>query len=175
VSEEALSSVQNILEHNGSFKSHVELRHQKNPNHLFEGIIQENDFFDLTMCNPPFHSSEAEAEAGSQRKWVNLSKETGKQKPKLNFGGKNQELIFPGGEVAFIKIMIEESQKFHSQCIWFTSLVSKKESLFELYQTLRKTKAINVKTIEMSQGQKTSRILAWTYLPESEPKKRKSQ
>ncbi len=38
----------------------------------------------------------------------------------LNFGGQQQELWCEGGEVAFIKKMIEESKGFAKQVMWFT-------------------------------------------------------
>ncbi|VEB61844.1 putative SAM-dependent methyltransferase [Salmonella enterica subsp. enterica] len=37
----------------------------------------------------------------------------------LNFGGQQQELWCEGGEVAFIKKMIAESQTFRRQVLWF--------------------------------------------------------
>ena len=59
--------------------------------------------------------------------------------------------------------MIEESTQFASQCGWFTSLVSKSEHLPRLEKALRKVKAAEVRIIDMAQGQKRSRILAWTF------------
>lgn len=49
------------------------------------------------------------------------------------------------------------------QCLWFTTLVSKKENLASLYKTLNKVNVVEVKTINMAQGQKTTRILAWNF------------
>jgi 23S rRNA (adenine1618-N6)-methyltransferase len=66
--------------------------------------------------------------------------------------------------------MIFESAKYPLQCFWFTTLVSKKENLSSLYKTLNKVSAVEVKTIAMAQGQKTSRIVAWTFLSESQQK-----
>jgi 23S rRNA (adenine1618-N6)-methyltransferase len=43
-------------------------------------------------------------------------------------------------------------------------LVSKKDNLKSIYKTLNKVGAVEVKTIEMSQGHKISRIVAWTFL-----------
>ena len=59
--------------------------------------------------------------------------------------------------------MIEESAEFAGQCGWFTTLVSKSEHLPRLEQALRRVNAVEVKIIEMAQGQKRSRILAWTF------------
>ena len=66
--------------------------------------------------------------------------------------------------------MIYESAKYPLQVLWFTTLVSKKENLPNIYKTLTKVQAVEIKTIEMSQGQKTSRIIAWTFLSESQRK-----
>jgi 23S rRNA (adenine1618-N6)-methyltransferase len=132
---------------------------------MFLGIVQDDEFFDLTMCNPPFHASLAEATAGSQRKWKNLGKASKKAAPVLNFGGQGGELWCEGGEEAFIQRMISESRQIAQRCLWFTSLVSKASSLPVLYRTLEKAGALDVRTIEMSQGQKQSRFLAWTFIP----------
>jgi 23S rRNA (adenine1618-N6)-methyltransferase len=48
-------------------------------------------------------------------------------------------------------------------CGWFTTLVSKSEHLPKLQQSLNKVNAAEVRVIEMAQGQKKSRILAWTF------------
>ena len=137
----------------------VECRLQKSATHCFQGIIQPGERFDLTMCNPPFHASAAEAAAGTQRKQRNL----GIRKQALNFGGQAGELWCEGGEAAFIRRMIEESAAFAASCGWFTTLVSKSEHLPRLEKSLRQVKAAEVRIIEMAQGQKKSRILAWTF------------
>ncbi len=113
------------------------------------------------MCNPPFHASLQDAQKGTQRKWRNLGKGNSK---KLNFGGQNAELWCPGGEVRFITRMIEESVAFAGQCLWFTSLVSKNETLKPLYKVLEKANVAEFKVVDMAQGQKTSRLIAWTYI-----------
>lgn len=64
--------------------------------------------------------------------------------------------------------MIYESVHFKKQCLWFTSLVSKKENLKPFYNHLKKVNALKIKTIEMEQGNKTSRFIAWTFLNEQQ-------
>jgi 23S rRNA (adenine1618-N6)-methyltransferase len=59
--------------------------------------------------------------------------------------------------------MIFESAKYPLQCLWFTTLVSKQSHLSSIYKTLNKVNAATIKTIAMAQGQKTSRIVAWTF------------
>jgi len=118
---------------------------------------------DITMCNPPFHSSAEEAQTGSEKKWKNLGyKKT--VKPVLNFGGQSNELWCKGGEVGFITKMAEESAQLKESCLWFTTLVSKSDHLNAVYAALKKAGAFSIKTITMTQGNKISRIVTWTFL-----------
>ncbi len=159
----AIENAHQIIESNPFLKDKIELRLQPNPKNIFAGIIKENERFDVTICNPPFHISLQEAQAGTMRKINNLnSKKT--QKVTLNFGGKNNELWCDGGEVKFVETMILESKIFSDHCFWFTSLISKQSNLKSIYHALKKAEAIEVKTIEMAQGNKVSRIVAWTFL-----------
>ena len=112
------------------------------------------------MCNPPFHSSLAEANSGTQRKWKNLGK---KPAQALNFGGQGAELWCQGGEEAFVREMIVESVAVNSR--WFTSLISKSASLPGVYDALKNAGVTDTRTIEMAQGQKKSRLIAWTFQP----------
>ena len=158
INQTALSSAQENVNRNG-LKDMIQLRWQKNPEHIFRGIISKEDYFDFTMCNPPFHSSAQEAQAGSQRKKKNL----GLRSAALNFGGHAQELWCEGGERSFISTMISESQVYSSQVGWFTTLVSREANLPIFRKTLDEIGCKTVKLIEMAQGQKKSRILAWNY------------
>jgi 23S rRNA (adenine1618-N6)-methyltransferase len=155
----ALRWANKLVAANSSVAGLIECRLQKSAMKCFHGIIQPGECFDLTMCNPPFHASAAEAAAGTQRKLRNL----GLKKAELNFGGKAGELWCEGGELAFIRRMIEESAAFATNCAWFTTLVSKSEHLPRLKTTLRQVKAAEVRIIDMAQGQKKSRILAWRF------------
>jgi len=158
----AIASAQAILDANPGLGDAIELRLQPSREAIFNGVIKAGERFDLTLCNPPFHASLAEANAGTQRKWKNLGKPaTGN--PALNFGGQGAELWCKGGEEAFVCRMIEESTQFRDQCSWFTTLVSKSASLPGVYRALKKAGVQDHRTIEMAQGQKKSRFVAWTY------------
>lgn len=155
----ALRNAQQIVDAN-DLNNPIELRLQNNKTAIFNGVIQKGEHFTAAICNPPFHASKADAQAGAQRKWRGLGKSG---KTALNFGGQSNELYCEGGEETFIINMINESQLFATQCIWFTTLVSKATTLPSVYRALKKVGARAVKTIEMQQGQKQSRIVAWTY------------
>ncbi len=160
----SLSNFQFILDANPSLKTQIELRQQSNSKAVFQGIIEQNEWFDVSMCNPPFHASREEAESGTTRKWNNLGKSDKKQHSVLNFGGIGAELWCPGGEAAFIDNMIKESEQFKTQCFWFTCLVSKAANLPALRRSLKRVQALETKVVEMQQGQKQSRFIAWTFL-----------
>ena len=159
----ALASAKAIIQANGLDKV-INLRQQSNPAHILSGLLKDDERFDLTLCNPPFHASREEATRGSQRKWKNLGKQDRKRKlPVLNFGGQNNELWCEGGEIRFVTQLINESAQYASQTLWFTSLVSKASNLPALEAALKKAGAAAVRVVEMGQGQKQSRMLAWSF------------
>ena len=55
-------------------------------------------------------------------------------------------------------------RRIRGAAYWYTSLVSKKETLPGVYRALQTAGATDVRTIEMAQGQKKSRLVAWTFL-----------
>jgi 23S rRNA (adenine1618-N6)-methyltransferase len=173
----AIANAQRILAANIGLSDVIELRLQATPSAIFKGVIQPNETFDLTICNPPFHGSMDEASAGTLRKLQGLNKNKAKnlsksqlqnQAASLNFGGQAAELYCEGGEAAFIGRMIDESADFKAQCCWFSSLISKADNLPGVYRALKKVAAVHVKTIDMAQGQKKSRLVAWTFLNTSQ-------
>ena len=153
----AISIAKGIVAQN-NLADAIEIRLQKSSANIFQGVLHDDTIYDVSMCNPPFHASRAEAEVGTLRKWKNLKVQT----KALNFGGQSNELWYPGGEVAFIKQMIEESA--HINCKWFTTLVSKASSLVPIYRALEKARPKEIRTVDMGQGQKKSRFVAWTFL-----------
>lgn len=170
IDEKAIQNCKKIIEQNPKLIEAISLQLQVNPRFIFKNIIEPEDKFTFTICNPPFHSSPEEAMKSTARKVNNLTPNAPKTtKPILNFGGQNAELWCEGGELGFIKQMIYESAKYPMQCLWFTTLVSKQSNLSTIYKTLNNVAAIH-KTIDMSQGQKNSRIVAWTFMTEAQQK-----
>lgn len=163
----AIASAQQIIDKNPSLKDKVELRLQANPKDVFFGTIQKEERFDIIICNPPFHASQEEAQAGSLRKLSNLTHEKVTE-VKLNFGGQSNELWCDGGEEKFVKNMIRESKLYSQSGFWFSTIISKQSNLKNAYAALKKEEAKEVKTIAMGQGNKSSRILVWTFLGEEE-------
>lgn len=162
IDPKSIDNAQKIINSNKNLKNKIKLKLQNDKNHIFIGIIEKKDRFDLTMCNPPFHSSLEEALNANKRKVDNLNKKNKTIKKGLNFGGQKAELWCSGGEKLFLKKMAKESAIFSKQVNYFTSLVSNKENLKPTIKILEKLGA-KYKILEMSQGQKISRILAWTF------------
>lgn len=163
IDELAAKSATNIVNINPSLVKNVDIRFQSAKNQIFKGVINPNELFDLTVCNPPFHASAQEATTSAQRKNRNL----GNKKhisSSLNFGGINTELWTHGGEIAFLTQMIEESKAYKNQCCWFSSLISKSENLNSVYAMLKRIDVADIRTANMQTGNKVARIVAWTFL-----------
>ena len=169
INPNSLENAQKILESNPDLEENIQLKLQPDSNLIFKNIILSKDRFTFSMCNPPFHESEEDAILGNRRKNNNIRKKK-VDKTNLNFSGNASELWCEGGEMAFIKKMINESVQFSSQVLWFTSLVSKKDNLHQLTTLLKNLKVPEFKIIDMTQGQKISRILAWTFVPKDNRK-----
>lgn len=171
----SVKSAQAIVKSNPALSNKVRVVQQNDNRCYFRHVVKDSDRFALTLCNPPFHGSLAEAQAGTQRKWNSLNRSTVKrgsqgkaqrssEKPVLNFGGQKSELWCDGGEIHFLTGMIRESNEFAEQVCWFTSLVSKKDNLIPLKKVLKQVGAKQIKVVEMAQGQKVSRLLAWRFM-----------
>jgi len=158
----AIRWAKELVTANRSLKKNVECRLQAKPENLFKGIVNAGESFALSICNPPFHVSREAAEAGTLRKLRNLQRKQASEAI-LNFGGHDTELWCDGGEAAFIRRMIRQSASMPEVCIWFTSMVSKHEHLSGILKALKTVDASDVRTLEMSLGQKQSRIVAWSF------------
>lgn len=174
ISTQSISSSQSIINSNKSLTGMIELRLQKNHQAFLKNIVGENERIDVVICNPPFHASIKDAQAGTRRKIKNLS---GKKMniPKLNFSGMTNELVYKGGELNFISKMIKESHSFSKNCFVFSTLVSKKENLKAVHKILKQLKVTQQETISLSTGNKKSRFIAWTFLSLEEQKEWKSK
>ena len=169
IDENAIQNCKKIIQNNPKLIDAISLQQQTESRYIFKNIITLEDKFAFTICNPPFHKSQEEANKGTLRKISNLKQQKSKEAV-LNFGGQNGELWCDGGELRFITQMIYESVKYPLNCMWFTTLVSKKENLSTIYKTLNKVNAVEIKTIDMAQGQKTSRFVAWTFMTSAQQK-----
>ena len=178
IDKTACDNASAIVKNNSSLHSHIEIRRQQYSEHIFNGVIGHDDHFTFTMCNPPFHKSAQDALTGSARKNKNLAANKAKRSGKhlkaqsgkigqsttsLNFAGQANELWCEGGELAFIQRMIKESVEFKQNVTWFTCLVSKSEHIKPIEKSLAYCKAAEINVVNMGQGNKLSRFVAWRF------------
>ena len=162
IDTKVLTSAQNIIDNNKRLQVLVDIRNQPNKEDIFHGVIQSKDYFDLTMCNPPFYQSAEEALKNNERKNKNLHGNKSK-KVKRNFAGQATELWTEGGEKQFLKDMVYQSQKYSNQVGWFTTLVSREAHLPAISKSIEAVNAKRAKIIEMGTSNKSSRIVAWRF------------
>ncbi len=169
IDPKSVESANNIVNRNLSLKNKVDCRLQQNPKNIYFGVMRKEEKIDVSICNPPYHSSAEEAQEAARRKVRNLSgKDTAN--PTLNFAGVSNELIYDGGEYKFIQNMVKESKKFAKSFCWFSTIVSKQSNLKGIYKLLEKLETKKVVTKTMGTGNKSTRIVAWTFLSEEEQK-----
>ena len=109
------------------------------------------------MCNPPFYTSPSELLASAAAKY---------RPPHSACPGAIVEMVVPGGEVAFVRRMINESLSLKSRCQWFTSMLGKLASVPLIVETLKSVGIENWCVKELIQGEKTRRwAIAWSWLP----------
>ena len=153
----SLDYAQDIIDDN-NLSSKIELRQQLKEEHILKGILEDEDYFTITMCNPPFYKSAEEARGANRRKTRNLGNTATR-----NFSGNNNELWYIGGEKAFLHTYLYESSLFPKSSKWFTSLVSNKDNVKSLQQSAKKLKVSEFKIIPMLQGNKVTRIVCWRF------------
>lgn len=158
----SIASATAIVDGNADLKTKIKFRIQPNPKNIFPGVLEKTERIHLSICNPPFHATFGDAQAAALKKVSNLSKEKITEVT-LNFGGQSKELWCHGGEGKFVKDMIFQSKEFANSCLWFTTLISNQANLQAAYTNLKHVEAVDVKTLAMGQGNKISRVLAWTF------------
>lgn len=159
IDDKSLRAARAIIKHNSFLRGKIDLRQQDWPGKIFDGVVRRDDYFDATICNPPFYASAATAAAASQKKWDKLGVKPAEER---SFGGVDRELWTEGGEVGFLRRMLGESKNFAKRVGWFTTLVSQQGYLDDARQRLKAMRAEG-RVIPLRQGNKASRILAWKF------------
>lgn len=158
----SVENAKKIIQKN-NLEDSIIIKLQIDKNNLFKGIIDE-EYIDISMCNPPFHASLKDALSANKQKRDNLNKTRSSDlNEKLNFGGQKAELWCKGGEILFLKKMAKESLLFSNKVGYFTSLISKGENVKPMEKILKKLGASDIRVIDMTHGNKISRIIAWSF------------
>ncbi|XP_076435050.1 RNA N(6)-adenosine-methyltransferase mettl16-like [Babylonia areolata] len=127
------------------------------PDTILEGAIgQAQETYDFCMCNPPFFADHFEAQGL-------VSRTPSRPEPKTMSTASPQEGIVQGGEVGFVRKMIEESNFLQDRVRVYTTMLGKKASLVPLKEILRRYKIMNFATTEFCQGKTMRWGLAWSF------------
>jgi len=118
---------------------------------------------DFVMCNPPFFGSLKEIHAGSIKKDGSSSSSEGSAATPQTPHGCVDEVITPGGELAFVTAMVRDSLVVRGKVGWYTSMVGKKTSLRKVLAVLREAGVRNVRTTEFLQGRTTRWGVGWNF------------
>lgn len=158
IDDKSIKNAQKIVSKN-NLSDKIQFRLQTDGNNILNGIVNPQDKFTVSMCNPPFYKSKEDAIKANNRKQKNLKINSTTR----NFSGTANELWYKGGEKAFLHNYLYQSSQYKGQFEWFTSLVSKKELIKSMKKSLTKLNVKQFKIIEMKQGNKISHIIAWQF------------
>lgn len=121
---------------------------------FFNEALKRTAHLDFTMCNPPFYVSDEEMERLTSEKEL---------PPNATCTGAPNEMITQGGEIAFVKRMIRQSQTYGNRIDWYTSLLGKATSVISLVKELADIGCSNYGLIESSPSQTHRWILLWSW------------
>lgn len=107
------------------------------------------------MCNPPFYASTTDLLASGVAK---------SRPPHSACTGSEVEMVTPGGEIAFVSRMIDESKILKERCQWYTSMLGKYSSIEVIVENLKGAGVGNWAVKDLVQGKKTRRwAVAWSW------------
>lgn len=110
---------------------------------------------DFTMTNPPFYSSPDELLQSAARKSL---------PPRSACTGADTEMVTPGGEVAFVTRILEESLVLRERVQWYTAMFGFMSSVSQVVDRLRKEGVDNIAVTEFVQGSQTRRwAVGWSF------------
>ncbi len=162
IDETAIRSAKKIVQKNVRLQDKIVLRMQRDERFLLKDILGKKEHYDLLIANPPFHASKQDADKAARRKLKNLKGKPAKE-IRLNFEGQSNELWTEGGELRFIRQLIDETSMYRESFHWCTSLVSKETTLNKCLRKLEKKEVSEKRIIEMGTANKKTRILAWQW------------
>jgi 23S rRNA (adenine1618-N6)-methyltransferase len=152
LNQEAIEVAEKIIQNN-KLNKNIEIIKQVNEDNIFINIINPDDLFIFTMCNPPYFSKE----------------ETKHNNPNTVCEYNDKEVYCKGGEFQFISTMIEESKIYKNKIIWFTTLVGKKINFDKILKVLENIHEIKmIKTTTFYQGKLARWGVAWSYYEKDE-------
>ncbi|XP_058462239.1 U6 small nuclear RNA (adenine-(43)-N(6))-methyltransferase [Malaya genurostris] len=144
------------VEKNNLTESIEVVQQNQNEESIVRYFLNSNsmDKFDFCMCNPPFYD-EGNKEAKNR---------TGKRKAASNAcTGSQEELYVEGGEISFIKKLIDESFEFKDRISIYTTMIGHKQNFEEVIRILKTRSISNMTTTRFCQGNTTRWAVAWSF------------
>ncbi|CAF1903741.1 unnamed protein product [Rotaria magnacalcarata] len=126
-----------------------------NSSALFDGLIDRTKHYDFLMCNPPFFCDTSEYQGLTNTR--NVERPSANS---INTAADIESIYDQGGEIEFVKRMIDESRLYTSNVRIFTSQLGKKSSLKQVQKYL---KDIHHTDTEFCQGNTMRWAVAWTF------------
>ncbi|XP_046680018.1 U6 small nuclear RNA (adenine-(43)-N(6))-methyltransferase-like [Homalodisca vitripennis] len=133
---------------------------QKTPERtMLDGVLEADTVYDFCVCNPPFFSSEEELEP------QNVARSPSRPPPRNAMTGASWELVTPGGEVAFVESIIQDSLKLKDKVRVYSVMLGHKTSVGKILAALKKPEVQKVTSYKFCQGRTTRWGIAWTLTP----------
>lgn len=170
LNQESIAFAQSNIERNG-FSDRIKIITDCSESGPFSCLFEPNvDLppIDFTMCNPPFFSDEHNFDNSdcniTENQLTKFKNRTGKRKAANNAQtGIKCELMTEGGEVEFVRKMINDSQKLWNRIAVFTTMLGHKTSENQILNELKMNKITNFCNVEFCQGKTTRWAIAWTF------------
>ncbi|KAJ8925349.1 hypothetical protein NQ315_009179 [Exocentrus adspersus] len=159
---ESIAYAKDNIERN-SLQKYITVVEVKGENLLLDIIGDKT--YDFCMCNPPFFSNVQELHPFFK------SRSTARPHPKNAFCASVNEVVSEGGEVEFIKRLINESKKIDRRVKIYSTMVGHKSSLPKLKKALRDVEVSSFSETYFCQGNTTRWGLAWTFFEDFDLKK----
>lgn len=127
-------------------------------------LLTQHEFFKrsdnvlatFTMCNPPFYESAEDIQRSAEAKSEEASG---------SCTGSLAEMITPGGEIAFTKLLIQESLILRTKVQWYTTMLGKISSIRASIDTLKSHEINNYIVTEFLQGKTRRWAIGWSFAP----------
>ncbi|RWS17521.1 methyltransferase-like protein 2 [Dinothrombium tinctorium] len=133
---------------------------------LISHLCDSGDEFDFLMCNPPFFDTKFDdhqySDEESDEREYNSS-----LAPSSSNTSSEMESVTEGGEIAFVKKLIEESLILRDRVKLYTVMLGRKQSLITLKTEIKNYfphLIVNFKSTQFFQGKKIRWGLVWTFI-----------
>ncbi|GAM18807.1 hypothetical protein SAMD00019534_019820 [Acytostelium subglobosum LB1] len=126
----------------------IEVRQVNDVNSILVGVVASDngETFDVSMCNPPFFDSLDQT----------------KLNPKTVCTGSDSELVTEGGELEFVKKMIQDSLFLRTRIRAYSTLLGRKKNLKLVVKDLQANNIKTIRTTELTQGKCSRWAVLWT-------------